>query len=153
MASRAQQQLILLGVLGVIMVAVYARAFAPRSASTSPPAEEAQVVAAVPAGEPADTGGVTLLLPESSAKREAQRTRAARLAWSRDPFFRGGGASGTSGLTLSGILWDPTAPMAIVNGQPVHVGEEIEGYRVVEIGTDHVAVSDGAETFRLTTSP
>jgi hypothetical protein len=58
-----------------------------------------------------------------------------------------------SGLSVSGILWDPTKPIAIINGAMVHVGEEIEGYQVLAINQDRVSVTDGTQTFQLPVSP
>ena len=75
------------------------------------------------------------------------------LAWRRDPFTKGAAMGERSGLTLSGILWDPNAPLAILNGQMVRVGDEIGGYHVLEITQDHVAVSDGTHTIDLRLAP
>ena len=85
--------------------------------------------------------------------REAQRQRLAAISWSRDPFTRSAGAGQASGLSLSGILWDASAPIAIINGQMRHVGEEFDGYRIVEIVQDRVSVTDGTQTFQLTLAP
>jgi len=85
--------------------------------------------------------------------RDQQRRRAAALAWSRDPFLHGAGAGDMSGLLLSGILWDPREPMAVVNGQSVRVGEALEGYQILSITPQQVVVTDGMETFQLDLSP
>ena len=90
---------------------------------------------------------------EWSERRAVQRSRAGQLAWNRDPFTRGRGIGLGGGFTLSGILWDASAPIAIINGQMVHVGEELDGYRVVEITQDRVSISDGAQTHQLLISP
>lgn len=92
-------------------------------------------------------------MPEPSVQREAQRQRATLLAWGRDPFARGAGAGQISGLNLSGILWDASAPIAIINGQMLRVGEELEGYRVTEITQDRVLLTDGAHTVSLHIAP
>ncbi len=44
-------------------------------------------------------------------------------------------------LSLSGVLWDKTEPLVILNGRPLTVGGEIAGVRVVKIGLDGVQVS------------
>lgn len=88
-----------------------------------------------------------------SQQREAQAARAAALGWSRDPFVRGGVPGQVSGLTLSGILWDEAAPIAIINGEPVRAGDQVEGYRVVEITPERVSVSDETDTFQLFVTP
>jgi hypothetical protein len=43
-------------------------------------------------------------------------------------------------LRLSGVLWDETKPIAILNGKPLTVGEEVDGARVVKIDLDGVKV-------------
>ena len=146
--SRSQLQATILSALVVVMLLVYTRALrssapAAVSFSAAPASVEAQPVE-VPSGLP---------IAEPSDQRDAQRERAAQMAWSRDPFTRGVASAQGSGLTLSGILWDPSAPIAIINGQMVHVGEECEGYRITEIGQDRVAVTDGIETFQLHIAP
>ena len=44
---------------------------------------------------------------------------------------------------LSGILWDPKTPSAIVDQQVVVVGDRLDGWRVVDIRKDGVTLSDG----------
>lgn len=43
-------------------------------------------------------------------------------------------------LSVSGIIFDPFDPEAIINGQSVKTGEEIEGVYIVEIMKDSVRV-------------
>ena len=149
--TRSQQQgIIFVALLGVLVV-VYARAF--RRASHAQPSDP---TAEVPPPAPAASSQgapAALLAPEVPAQREAQRERAAQLAWGRDPFMRGARAGQASGLTLSGVLWDPNQPMAIINGQMVHVGDELEGYRILEITQDRVSVTDGTQTLQLLVAP
>ena len=56
-------------------------------------------------------------------------------------------------LEVSGILWDTTQPLAVINGQTVRVGQELDGYQIIEISPDRVSVTDGTETFQLRLSP
>jgi len=64
----------------------------------------------------------------------------------RDPFT---GASITldnkphAELSLTGILWDKTDPLAIINGNVVKKGDPIGNKTVVEINQDSVVLSDG----------
>ena len=143
--TRSQRQgVILAGLIGV-MIAVYARALRPSADHGEP----AAVVAEPPPVSPSAAPPV----PERSPQRAAQREYAAHLVWGRDPFTRHSDSRPMSGLTLSGIIWDETRPMAIINGQMVHVGGECEGYRVTEIGPDRISVTDGIETFQLQIAP
>ncbi|MEJ2745576.1 MAG: hypothetical protein P8123_07835 [bacterium] len=43
-------------------------------------------------------------------------------------------------LRLSGVLWDESKPLAILNGKPLTVGEEIGGAKVIRINPDGVKV-------------
>ena len=87
--------------------------------------------------------------PARLETRRAQRDQGARLSWRRDPFLRGGAAGGPAGLTLEGILWDAASPIAMINGQMLRVGEEIEGYRVTGIRQDRVSLTDGSGAYEL----
>ena len=88
-----------------------------------------------------------------SQHREIQRQRAAQLSWGRDPFMRSTTANQINGLNLSGILWNAATPLAIINGQTLRVGEECDGYRVVDITPSYVAVTDDTQTFQLQIAP
>lgn len=151
--TRTQQQLAWLAGLLVLMALVYARAWrgTPRAA---PAATAAPVVAAAPgAGDSSEESRVWVSDPSLATVRADQRQRRARLAWTRDPFTRGASMSHTSGLTLSGILWDPAQPIAMINDHMVRVGEQLEGYTILEIRQDRVSVTDGTDTFQLHVAP
>ena len=72
--------------------------------------------------------------------------------WGVSPFLveRGSSPSGTAAMPsariLSGILWDPQSPSAIVDNHLVHVGDHVGGWRVQEIRQDRVILSDGTAT-------
>ena len=147
--NRRQKQSVILGALVCVMAVVYVRAFAPRTPVTratvpSKTAPDAPVAALAAPG--------TLAPQEVIARREAQRARASELSWNRDPFTLGRG-TGPGGFTLSGILWDTQRPIAIINGQMLQVGEELDGYRVAEISQDRVSLTDGAHTYQLLIAP
>ncbi len=163
--TRARQQQILLAVLVGVMVLVYARALRPRHPAGPSPAP-APAVAGMPAAEalsavPSGTGQAGASVAPAAAaqpqelakRREAQRAEAEELTWSRDPFTRSVVTGRRSGLQLSGILWDATSPVAIINGEMRQVGQEVDGYRVVEITPSRVLLSDGTDIFQLTFSP
>lgn len=149
--NRSQRQLIMLVVLLGVLVAVYARAF--KNPAGSPSASTQMTSSPTTDGPATSSTTIEPLITAPSAQRDAQRERARALTWSRDPFTQGASAGEGSGLTLSGILWDPGHPMAIINGATVHVGDEFEGYRILDIAPDHVSVSDGTDTFQLLIVP
>ena len=161
--SSQRQRITLLAGLMVVMAAVYARAYwrapsssAARSPSAAPGAQDtdrADGSTASSAAEKLSTAPspvIELALPPRPGSRDAQRRRAALLGWGRDPFSRAAASpSEPEGLVLSGILWDEAAPMAIINGQLLHIGEECEGYRIVAITQERVSVTDGTDIFQL----
>lgn len=147
--TRPKPPLVILLVLVSVMIAVYATA--RRSSALSSERVQAQV-----SGEDPMTRSPRAGLPAplaQSVQRQAQHQRTTVLTWSRDPFIRGSAIREVSGLTLTGILWDAHEPLAIINGQMVHIGEEIEGYHIVDISRDHVSVTDDTQTFHLHITP
>ena len=52
-------------------------------------------------------------------------------------------------LSLSGILWDQSCPHAIVNNVVVSVGEEVNGFKVLEITPAKVVLDDGSGSREL----
>lgn len=83
---------------------------------------------------------------EVAQKTEApkQRKMSSFKDWGRDPFTMGTSAVELSGdLVLSGIIWDAKKPYCIINEKVVKVGDEISGYKIVEIKKDSVSVRAG----------
>jgi len=141
----------------LVLIAVYTGAFRSHTPMTARPAAQPGPAGHAPEPVPAAPSAATSPSevqppPPTAAQRDAQRQEAARLTWGRDPFLSGGGA-GSEILSLSGILWDAREPLAIINGQTVHVGEEVGGYHVTDITHDHVTVTDGTQAFQLRLAP
>ena len=146
------QQLALLSGLGVVMILVYARAFRPRGVSAQAP-QPAAIEQPSAATETASEEALTPATPDQLAQRAAQRERAQRLAWDRDPFTFAPTAAGLGGLALSGILWDAQQPMAIINGELRRVGDALDGYRITAITQDRVSLTDGTQSYTLSIAP
>jgi len=51
---------------------------------------------------------------------------------------------------LQGVLFDPTRPCAIVDGNMVFVGDHVGGFRVITISRNSVTLKQGTETKVLT---
>ena len=68
--------------------------------------------------------------------------------WGRDPFSSGPPAT-VSEMVLTGILWDSSAPLAMINDNPVAAGDKIGGCTVVEIKKDRVILKDDTKDFEL----
>lgn len=145
--TRTQQQVAILAGLGVVAALIYGRGLV-RAPSSKPAVDHAASVAPDQPTQPDQP----LRRAYKSATRAQQLAHAGSLAWGRDPFLRAGGGD-VPGLTLSGILWDPSDAIAIINGQMLHVGQECDGFLVVEIQPDRVTVSDGVTTYQLSTAP
>lgn len=150
MAQPSRRQLVALGVLLVVMVGVYARAFrragpATGGAGTSSPPHAER-------GGPGSVAGIPDQDPDLSARRAAQRAELEQLEWTRDPFSRGP-ARGHGELSLSGILWDAAQPLAIINGETLQPGDTIDGFRILSIEPASVVMTDGTETLQLQIAP
>ena len=132
-----------LAVLVVVMVLVYARALRPPGSGSEAPEPPVPVEASSGSSD----GGLVAL--NRSTSREAQRQQLARLEWKRDPFTQGLVQGHVSGLVLSGILWDPVQPMALINGALVKVGDALGDYHIIDIAQDHVSLTDGTQNFKM----
>ena len=53
-------------------------------------------------------------------------------------------------MSLYGIVWDPTNPIALIDGNELHVGETVKGARVVSISMDSVVLAYRSRQFVLT---
>jgi len=53
-------------------------------------------------------------------------------------------------MFLYGIVWDPANPVALIDGNDVHVGETVKGARVVSISVDSVVLAYRSRQFVLT---
>jgi hypothetical protein len=70
--------------------------------------------------------------------------------WGRDPFARPTKEEAMAGsLSLTSILYNPASAVAVINGQVVRAGDDVDGRRVVSIGPDHVIVREGEIIRRL----
>ena len=151
--DKKKQQMAVLALLAIVMIVVYARALRRPSGTTSGSATHVAAGPSAAVPKPAERSAALLHDPMKAKMRGEQRQWLAGATWKRDPFTRGAQIGETGELKLSGILWDPNGPMAIINGEMHHAGELLEGYRIIEITQDHVSVSDGVDTFQLLIAP
>ena len=150
-----KKQRVILGVLAVLVVAVWTRGLTVKTARPRGSARPAPVaVPRVPPEEEAST--------EPAAASSQPVTAGDGEEWGESPFLveRGGpkvspaasSGDGATPLTLQGILWDAKSPSAVINGEVVGVGDSVGAWQVVEIQKDRVVLSDGASTQTLTNS-
>ena len=74
--------------------------------------------------------------------------------WGRDPFAQPTKQEAMAGtLLLTSILYSPTSAVAVINGQVVRAGDDVDGRRVVSIGPNQVIVREGKIIRRLEVPP
>lgn len=78
--------------------------------------------------------------------RHAPKT--AYLSWGRNPFVQREIALRKIPF-LQGVAWDEKKPKAVINGEILGVGGQVEGYRVTEIQKDRVLLNDGQQDLEL----
>lgn len=72
----------------------------------------------------------------------------------RDPFLFGPTESRPSTNAtphLTGILWDARSPMAVVDDEPVTVGQTVGGWRIIRIEPDGIVIERDSQTQTLQT--
>lgn len=107
----------------------------------APPADEvSSVPRPVPAAAPLDPAPL-----DSARGLPRDRHRGAVLAG--EP----GAEPSLPQLDLSGVIYDPVHPMAIVNGRFVGVGDSVSGVKILRIQRNSIAISfkGGERTIRL----
>lgn len=88
----------------------------------------------------------------SIAPSTRHSSRTSYTSWVRDPFSSGPAVSSPttiSDMRLTGILWDDVAPLAMINDNPIGVGDKIGGYTVADIQKDTVILTDGTKNYEL----
>ena len=126
MDKNKQAKIILGIVVLVFIVMVLAAILKPRHKQAAAPAKAAVQT--------------TVQRAEVSRQRKVSSFR----DWGRDPFTMGTSAAELSGdLVLSGIVWDAKKPYCIINEKVIKVGDEISGYKVMDIKKDSVSVRAG----------
>lgn len=100
------------------------------------------------------TGGSTFseypgVAPVARAKI-ARKKRSAYEGWGRNPFTAGReDASSPSALALGGIVYDKKDSYVIINDQLLHVGDQVNGSKVIDIGPERVILNDGSKDIEL----
>ena len=129
--DKNKQQLMVLGVvIAILITAVIITVLKPRA--KKPEAVKTAPAAAAQAQKP-------ILRKE--------RMKSSFKSWGRDPFAVGGGAveTGAGPGSLSGIFCDPLKSYCIIDGKVAKVGDEVSGYKILEITKDNVTVKAGDE--------
>jgi len=86
----------------------------------------------------------------SSRQEIKQKKRSGHKEWGRDPFMvTQTPVSSSSALALGGIVYDEKDSYALINNQLLHIGDEVNGNRVVDIQQDTVILNDGNKDIEL----
>lgn len=76
-----------------------------------------------------------------------------QLKWVRNPFQfppkKEVEKTDVGKLNLTGIIYDETSPVAVINDIIVHEGDEIEGVKVIKIETEEVLLEEEGESYTL----
>ena len=133
--DKNKQQLIILAAVVTIFIAATAMSI------FRPHAKEA--------GKEKNAAGAPGATSPAAAKPAPQRERLKSSfgSWGRDPFAIGSGAAelGSGPASLSGIFCDPKKSYCIIDGKVAKVGDEVSGYKILEINKDSVTVKAGDE--------
>ena len=129
--GKNKQQLVILGaVVAILIAAVLVTALKPRAKK--------------PEGAKADS---TAAAQVQKPVLQKERIKSSFKSWGRDPFAIGGGPveQGGGQASLSGIFCDPPKSYCIIDGKVAKVGDEVSGYKILEITKDTVTVKAGDE--------
>lgn len=94
--------------------------------------------------------------PESKDLYNSLEQHARSIDLKRDPFTASPIVSEnslSSDISLTGILWDPLKPLAIIDGNVVRKGERVGSKVIMDIKRDRVILSDGEVLSELKLEP
>ena len=149
--DKKKQQLIITGILLIVMVILFARTLFPAKKGAARPAGSASSFAI-------STETMAANMTFLSMLRQNESTRLLQEAywekpWGRDPFAlsRSSGAveEVVSEFTLSGIVWDESMPVAIINQKLMKTGDSVGSCQVKEIRRNSVSIACSDRTFDL----
>jgi len=138
--SAEKKKLTILIVLGVLAVTSLTRGILT-------PSKARRELSSAPAVIQA--GGVPVTVKEIvPPTRRAKRSE--YTSWGGDPFAPPRkSVKRTEEFSLNGVLWDEKTPLAIIDGNTVGIGDDMDGYKIVDIAQDSVLLSDGVDEIRL----
>ncbi|MBI5150554.1 MAG: hypothetical protein HZA28_07280 [Candidatus Omnitrophica bacterium] len=148
LGKKEKIQIAVTSALAVVLLVVFRHNFAGSGLKVGTAAGKMPSAAPVPSARPAPLereGGASVL---KKLKEEAERLKPP----GRDPFSRQEGLAADKGPVLSGIVWDARDPAAIINGQIVRVGDNLEppaGHKVLAIDKNRVLLNDGERNIEL----
>lgn len=140
-------ELIVTSVLVLIFIAAWANSFKVLKQKLRAKARAPAAPAALPLSPAA------VPLPQEQVQGNSAAREKDDGVWVRDPFsgktYSRLGDGGYVPLELSGILWDPKTPTALIDGQVVKEGDTVGTFRVIRIEKEAVILSDGTKEVDL----
>lgn len=91
------------------------------------------------------TGGVSnkVVGPSPGNNKDMEKKKERVLEWVRDPFVFGDGALESGGIRITGIIFDESDvehSYAIIEGQLIRIGEQINGAKLVKVNKKSVVI-------------
>lgn len=150
--KKEQKQLIALIVLicmtGLIFVKIIFRAKAPSGGLPAASPGSAEMPKEIKEGVALPTTKVDFFELEEQLKKNRPR-----LKWVRDPFRfppkKEIEKTDVEKLNLTGIIYDEGSPIAVINDEIVHEGDEIEGVKVIKIESERVLLEKDGKPYTL----
>jgi hypothetical protein len=139
-----RKDLIELGITGVLLaVLILAFANAAKKPATRKAIEPNPVdLSGAGREDGADSGSLYGLLEQETKSIELKRD-----PFTAAPIVKESNAQ--AGFILTGILWDKTNPLAIIDAEVVKKGERLGNKTVADIKQDRVILSDGQEFIEI----
>ena len=144
MSKKEQIQIVITGILIVVMIFAFGNA--------AKVTRQQNLKKVKPVAAAASVRGAPSRDIESSNLYDTLETISSRIELKRDPFTAAPIVPDkglASEVILTGILWDPHKPLAIINGNIVKKGERSGDKTVVDIRRDRIILSDGESLSEL----
>lgn len=143
--EKQQKELLITGILVVVFLLVAVNS-CQKIRKKNQQKKQYEEMAAAPAIQSVT---VKTMLPEKNIDIAGEGEEE---VWSRDPFsgkeYRTEKSSGDA-LVFSGVMWDDSSPVAIINGKMYEEGDSVGRFTVFEINEDSVVLFDGEDELEL----
>lgn len=150
MDKKQQKYIITVGVLGIALLMAVMSTFGGKKKKTS---------ADVPSTPSFDISEMHLINLNEEKSKPPEQELAVSAEWIRDPFGFDELARMEAEqmieeeeqieIILNGIIWDESAPLAMVNGELYPKGADISGFEIIDITEESVVLDNGVKRMTL----
>ncbi len=150
MDKKQQKQIVIIGVLGVVLLL---------AAMSTLGGKKKKGAAAVPSTPSFNISDMHLIDLDEEKSKPPEQELAVSTEWIRDPFGFDELARMEAEqmieeeeqieIILNGIIWDESAPLAMVNGELYPKGADISGFEIIEITEESVVLDNGIKRMTL----